>query len=161
TSDSPVVLSGHIEGGQPPLALTIDGVAVALTGATFSYGATLPEGPHQFQLLATDALSRSSTVTRNIEIDRTPPVLTLTQPATNPATLSASPAAIGGTAGDPHLTRITVGGNDVPFFGSQFQTSVPVTVGTQTVTVEAFDSAGNFSRIDQLLVVPNLPPTVV
>jgi len=161
TADSPVTLTGHIDEGADPLAVTVDGVAVPLSGNTFTYASTLPEGPHRFEVEVVDALSRSARSSRNVTVDRTPPALTLTRPLANPAIVNETPVVVEGIVFEPNLTRVEVAGVPATVLAGRFFASVPVTVGTQLIRVAAVDAANNSSHVDLSVTVPNLPPTVV
>ncbi len=153
-------MSGTIQGGQPPFTLTVDGIPVSPSGLSFTYAAALPEGRHRFEVEVVDALGRSARASRTVDIDRTPPTLTLLRPLANPATATQTPLLIEGLAGDLNLSRVEVAGTPVPVLAGRFTTAVPLVAGTQTIRIIAYDAALNTSTVDLVVEVSGLPPSV-
>jgi hypothetical protein len=141
-----VAVSGHIQGGTPPFQVSVLGVAASVNQAYFSIALTLVEGDQVVRIAATDASGRSASAQRSVSVDRTPPYLAITRPAANPAEASESPDLIPGTAGDIHLTSVTVAGQDAVVLGGQFSASVALQSGDNAIAVVARDLAGNTSQ---------------
>ncbi|WP_291983732.1 Ig-like domain-containing protein [Luteitalea sp.] len=140
-----LVVTGTIAGGTPPNTVTVNGVNATVTGT--SYTATLSSlaaGALTLTATVRDAQNRTGTATRNVTVDNTAPTLTLTSPANNSVTGTAS-ATVAGTVTDASAVTVTVNGTNVPVTSGAFSTSVPLVVGTNTITVVATDAAGNQS----------------
>src|SRR5215470_17145659 len=104
--------------------------------------------------------ARADSSPRAVSIDRTAPLLSLTRPTTNPATVNESPFLIQGTVSDVHLAEVRVGGSPVSVLAGSFSGSVALPTGSSTVLIEAVDLAGNRSSISQQFTVNGVPPSV-
>ncbi len=94
-----------------------------------------------------------------INIDKTPPVLTVTSPA-NGATVTTSALTLNGTATDPlsGLAALTCNGIGVGQLQSPFSCSLNLNVGANPIFVSATDAAGNTKTFD--LSVSYTPPAI-
>jgi hypothetical protein len=92
----------------------------------------------------TDIAGNSATATANINLDKTPPVLTITSPADG-STSSISTISVTGNASDALSGIATANCKGVAalFQGSSFNCSVTLNPGPTTITVIATDAAGN------------------
>ena len=139
TNDPSVVVAGSTESTAN---LTVNGVQVTVDPAgTFRTTLSLPEGVHSIDVVATDAANNSNTVTVEIEVDITPPVLTLTSPTDGATTGDASVLVSGIT--EPEAS-VEVNGIEVNV-ASDGSFSLPVTLveGANVISVDATDAAGN------------------
>jgi Bacterial Ig-like domain (group 2)/Glucodextranase, domain B/Bacterial Ig-like domain len=84
--------------------------------------------------------------------DTTPPTVTITTPATNPYPASSSPLSIAGTASDNFtgpfgVTQISwsnsLGGSGTATGTTSWSASIPLSSGSNVITVTARDQAGN------------------
>lgn len=74
-----------------PVTLTVNGSPVTVyDDGTFSTIVTLEEGENTITVIATDGAGRSTTVTRKVVKDTTPPVITDVSLAPNPADIGAT-----------------------------------------------------------------------
>jgi hypothetical protein len=101
--------------GLPTLAVSVDGgasQAVAVTSGAWSYLITVDtsghttDGNHTYVFTATDVANKTTTLSRTITVDTTPPTMTITQPGNYTASqsqywLSGSTASLGGSSADP------------------------------------------------------------
>ncbi len=153
-------VSGRIQDGTPPFSVTVNGTAASVAGATFSTSVSLPEGDQVLTVQAKDATGRLASAQLSISVDRTAPIISITRPSSSPSVASNSPYRIEGTAGDPHLAGVWVNGSPVAVVADGFSATVPLQVGSNSVRIEARDSAGNTSSTTQVLTLSSLPPAV-
>ncbi len=159
-SAASIAVSGSITGGTPPLAVTVDGSAVALVGSAFSTSIAPAEGDHTITATVTDGDGRTATAERVIHVDRTPPLLTITSPASTPTLADFTPYTVQGTVSDQNLDAVLVQGSQVTVAGGSFSAQVPLQLGDNDVTVLARDLAGNQTTSVVRLTVGRLAPTV-
>jgi large repetitive protein len=156
-----VPVTGQVQGGTPPYALTVGGRPVSVAAAgSFAASLTLPEGDTVLAFQLTDARGQTVSDTRAISVDRTPPLITLTRPTSNPAAVTESPYLLQGTASDSHLAEVRVNGVPVPTLAGGFSSSVTLPSGETSVLIEAVDLAGNRSSLTQVFSVSGIPPSV-
>ncbi|RKI37803.1 hypothetical protein D7Y27_24905 [Corallococcus sp. AB004] len=155
-----VAVAGQVQGGTLPLQVKVNGVSAAVSARSFTLALALPEGDHTLAVQVTDAEGRSASTTRTVAVDRTKPTLTLTAPATSPATVNESPYVVKGTVGDTHLAGVTVKGQPATVLGGAFSVPVALAQGQTVVEVVAVDQAGNTERKTLTLIVDHAPPLV-
>ena len=93
---------------------------------------------------ATDKAGNTATTSVTVKLDKTPPVIDITSPA-NGSNVFTSPFAISGTVLDELSGIENIICNGVPgtIIGAGFTCGVPLTPGTNSVSVTATDIAGN------------------
>jgi RHS repeat-associated protein len=153
-----VAVLGRVQGGTPPLEVTVEGVSAPLTGRQFSAFLALPEGSTLVRVRVVDARRRVSEVRRQVRVDQTPPFLEVTQPEEPVMTVTESPYHVQGLAGDAYLAGVTVNGEPALVLAGSFSAWVPLVAGENPVLVQAVDLAGNRSRVTRTLRVDGLPP---
>lgn len=122
--------------------VTVNGVAAAVSGNTFTASVPLAEGANTLRAVATDSAGNSAAATRGVTRDSTPPAVSITQPAAG-FTTSAAAVTVTGTYSDQSATAVVVNGVPATLQGGAFSASVPVAEGPNTLTVVATDAAGN------------------
>jgi hypothetical protein len=107
-----------------PQTVTSEGANQVISGTVFGFG--------------------SSTVSVTLNIDKTPPALSVTSPLDG-TTFSSPNVAITGTVSDAlsGLASVTCNGVAATFGGSQFSCNISPNVGINLVAVRATDLAGN------------------
>jgi PKD repeat protein/methionine-rich copper-binding protein CopC len=92
----------------------------------------------------TDRAGNSATASATINLDKTPPVLTLTAPADG-AVLNASPATVSGTVSDAvsAVASASCNGAAAALNGGALSCQVPLQSGTQQLSILVLDAAGN------------------
>jgi RHS repeat-associated protein len=107
---------------------------------------------------ATDVAGNSASATATINLDETPPVISIVSPANNSVS-STSTLLITGTAVDAlsGIASTTCNGSAAVFQGSSFTCSINLGPGANTTAIAATDVAGNSSS--QSLTV-NLGPAI-
>jgi hypothetical protein len=126
---------------------------------TFSFSVTLTEGQNAIVVTARDAAGNAGSTTLGVRLDATAPAVTVSSlPASSVVIVNAVPLA--GTATDQGgVTRVTyrvgagaeqdmtiVAGSSV-----QFSHQLAVPLGSTTVTVSAYDAAGNVTRAERVV----------
>ncbi len=99
---------------------------------------------------------------RVVAPDSAPPVVTITAPADG-ATVAATPVTVTGTVADQSpITALTVNGAAAALTGAAFSAEVPLAVGSNPITVEATDAAGNVGRatVTVVLAGDTTPPAL-
>ncbi len=156
-----VAVTGHVEGGTLPIAVTIDGAKAAVSSRYYSAALAIAEGDHAMQVVVTDARGRTASVQRTMSVDRTAPYLTVNQPSSNPAVVTSSPYRLEGTVGDAHLSSVTVNGNPAVVLAGMYGATVSLSPGNNDFFIEATDLAGNRTSLTQRLTINGgTPPTV-
>jgi hypothetical protein len=171
TTSSSVNLSGSISGGHGSVAVTwgtgqgFSGTAAIIGSAWSVVNLPLAIGSNTITVTAGDSVthvSQTAVVTRAAvtttttttttpttgTVDTTPPALTISLPSSTSVSTSASSLAFSGTATDnvgvKTVTWATnTGGSGTASGTTQWSASVPLLVGSNTVTVRASDAAGN------------------
>ncbi|HLF40103.1 MAG TPA: Ig-like domain-containing protein, partial [Acidimicrobiia bacterium] len=147
----------------PAAGTTVWSASVPLTGGT--------------NVIVLALSGTAGTATDVIAVDYTPPpdvtapTLTITVPASSPATALSSPVTIQGTAGDDtavsfvRWSNAATGGAGVAAGTTAWTADVPVVPGTNPITITAFDSSGNATALTATVnLVPAgadvTPPTI-
>ncbi|NOZ79671.1 MAG: hypothetical protein GXP48_10930, partial [Acidobacteria bacterium] len=141
TNITPQTITGNADDA---VSVTVNGQPATLTSGVFTAtDVALTEGSNAIPIVATDRAGNSSSMTLNLVLDTTPPVVSVTAPTDGQLT-AASSIAVTGTANDEHLASVTVNGSAAALAGSSFQASIPLTSdGSHQLTVVATDAAGN------------------
>ena len=143
--------------------LTVNGAAVAVNATTKTYTTTLPlaaDGVATITLTATDAAGNTTTQTRTVTRDATPPQLTVQEPDAGLVTQAAT-VHVSGSVSDLTKTTLTVNGTAlVVATDGGFAGDIALTAGANTLSFVAVDGAGNRTQVDRTLVRDNDPPVV-
>ena len=146
-----VLVTGDVRDASPVM-LTIDGAAVAVNAdGTFSTIVPLLAGADTIAVVATDAAGNSSSITRSVRANTTPPLLAVRTPVDGSTTTAASALVTGGvTAGDPTDTAsVTVNGLSASLAADgTFSVAEPLALGANVLHVVATDSYGFQSTVD-------------
>ncbi|HXA18390.1 MAG TPA: Ig-like domain-containing protein [Thermoanaerobaculia bacterium] len=136
-------------------------VTATLDTASFSIGSEISaEGSHTIVAHASDTFGHQSDATATFTIDKTPPSLTVTEPADN-ATLNASTATVKGTT-TGGAVKLTVNGVAITLAADgSFVTTLPLDIGPNAILVSAFDAAGNSAAVTREVVRDDNRPGLV
>ncbi|MCX8173904.1 MAG: Ig-like domain-containing protein [Thermoplasmata archaeon] len=123
--------------------LKVNGNVVTVTNNTFSTSVTLTEGANAITLEATDLAGNAKTVVVNVVMDTQAPTLSVSAAATE---TKVPVVTINGTVTDAGtgVAKVTVNGNLVTVgTDGKFTANVGLLEGANTITVVAYDLAGN------------------
>ena len=107
---------------------------------------------------AADRAGNSSTVSASVNLDKTPPVLSISQ---LPETVTDAGLDVTGTATDAlsGLHSVTCNGQAAALSGNTFSCSITLSEGSNTIDVAATDNAGNSgSRSASVMLSTFVPP---
>lgn len=143
---------------EPGATVDVNGVnAVVSATGTFDVSIPLQEGANTITATATDAAGNAASSSVQVTLDTRAPALTLSSP-TPGLTKNAAVLVSGST--EPGAT-VTVDGNAVTVDGSgAFSTTLSLSDGTHTVTVDATDAAGNRAQSVVSVTVDTTPPAI-
>ena len=146
-NNSPVTVSFVCTGGAPPVScptaqtVSIDGANQVITGT------------------ATDAVGSSVSASATVNLDQTPPLVSITSPTDGSVTTSAT-VPIQVLASDATSGVLSVNCNGAPAVsnGGSFNCTLAITQGVLQITVNAVDVAGNTgtTKISVTLKGPDL-----
>ena len=149
---------------DPYLAgVTVNGITGVVTGDRYvAAGVPLIEGPNAVSATAVDTVGNSYTSPAiSVVRDTLPPDLTVNT-GSIPTLTAAASLTLTGTASDPHLETVTVGGATATVSGGTWSAEVPLSEGENTFVVRAEDTLGHFTESDPIVVErDSLPPQIV
>ncbi|MBI4749276.1 MAG: hypothetical protein HY774_12355, partial [Acidobacteria bacterium] len=151
TKTSPITVSGTVT-DTSAVTMTVNSQPVTLSGTQFAASATLTEGSNTITVLATDAFGNVGTATRNVTLDTTAPVLTVTSPQDGAVT-TESQLTITGTVTDATTTTVTVNNVAATRNGNEFSAVVSLVEGQNTFAIRAQDAAGNQTEITRTVTL--------
>ncbi|GFO55257.1 hypothetical protein GMSM_22640 [Geomonas sp. Red276] len=146
TADATLNVTGNVWGVNGITLLTINGIAISFDrDGNFSRAVTLTEGGNQLTIVATDTATNTTTDRRVITLDRSVPVIDVSNPPDNSVTARGT-ITVSGTVSEQATVQVAV--NDGAFEnalvdGSGFSASCPLVPGNNTILVTATDPAGN------------------
>lgn len=152
TTSSSVTFGGT---KTPGTSIWINGtqVVAANSETTWTVTRALVEGDNALVIVAKDSTgAQSAAVTRNIVVDNAPPVLTF-QP---PTKTNLTPGLFTGSV-DDSLTTITIGGLTASRTGRDFQVSVPLTLGSNSLTLRATSPNGYVTTQPFTVILGTIP----
>jgi RHS repeat-associated protein len=131
-NDTSVTVSFTCTAGSAPIASCPASQIVSTAGANQHITGTV-----------TDVAGDTATATVTLNIDLTPPVLTIATPATG-ATLTSSPASVSGSVSDAlsGVASVTCDGAAATVQSGSYTCAVPLTAGADTISVQATSVAG-------------------
>ncbi len=146
TNNSILNISGAATDNIALQGVTINNTAVTVNpDGSFSQVVTLTTGTNTITTVATDKAVNIAKDERNVTLDQTAPVITITSPADNSVTNEIN-TSVTGTVDKPATVTVTVnGGAPVSADLASAGFSLPLTLvyGQNTIMVTAADLAGN------------------
>jgi hypothetical protein len=142
--------------------VTVNGtvVTVNVTGA-FSQAVNLVTGINQITVTATNYSDLTATVIRNITLDQTAPLITLTEPADNSFT-NKTFVTLSGTVSENAIVTISVQETSssqlASMNGNAFSATANLVSGVNTITIAATDVAGNSSKAKRTITSDTAAP---
>src|SRR5439155_244425 len=149
-------VSGTTEVGA---TVTVNGATTGVNPTTGAFSRTilLGEGPNTITVVARDVAGNTAQVTRSVDLDTTPPILTLTVPAVGSRVLTNVVHVAGTTEAD---ATVTVDGISASMAsGGDFSVDIVLPDGRYTITAVAKDPAGNQAQLTRTVDVGAAPDT--
>ena len=143
------------------VTISVNGTAISVgQNGSWTTSITLKQGVNTITIVATDAAGNTTTVSRTVTADWTPPAITVSSPLDSAIT-KLSLVAVSGTVKDSTAVTLTINGNSVPVSNGSFNTTVNLTEGTDKIIIVATDAAGNTTTISRTVKVDRTPPALV
>jgi N-acetylneuraminic acid mutarotase len=143
TSEDTITVSGTVEDISNP-TVTVNGTNAPLTGNAFSIDVALDTGENMINVLSTDGASNVSLIELSVLKDPGAPILALTSPTDGTLT-NQREIIVSGSVLDADLVSLTINGIVVIPVHSNFQTTITLNEGSNTITVVAIDEQNNTS----------------
>ncbi|GBC74831.1 Bacillopeptidase F [archaeon HR06] len=105
------------------------------------------EGKYDITIEASDAGKNTASSSITVNVDNTPPIITITSP-TDGKTFYVSSITVEGSVTDnsPTVKSVTIDGKSVDLVAGGFRSSIILSEGRNTITVTATDEAGNTAK---------------
>jgi hypothetical protein len=140
---SPVAVEGLVLDDGLVRLVAVNGVEVPFTGPGFAGTALLEEGENAIVVQAIDGSGKSGEALVAVTLDTVPPLLLLDAPPSGLVTHADAVRVSGSAADVTGISRVTVGGVEVPVVDGVFEATAPLAPGLQALVVTVFDAAGN------------------
>jgi hypothetical protein len=140
-----ITVAGTLD--DPSAAVTINGVAAAITGQSFSLaGIALAEGANSLTVVATDPAGNAGSHQIVVHLDTVAPVVAIASPLTGFLTNVAA-VDVTGSVNEPVLS-VSVNGLPATLNGQQFgRSALALVEGANTIEATAVDRAGNIGTV--------------
>ncbi len=146
------------------VSVNVNGISatnISQTDGSFSLDVPLVAGANILWVAATDPSGNQTFVTRSVNLDRTPPTLTISSLAdgayTNNATLNIS----GIVTDSSGVASLTVNSSSVTFDAAgSYSTAITLQPGTNNISVIAIDTAGNQTSVNRSITLDQSAPTL-
>lgn len=111
---------------------------------------------------ATDTAGNTASTTASVSLDKTPPAITISSPA-NGATFTSSSISVTGSVSDAlsGISAVTCDGAAATVQNGSFSCSITLTPGSNTITAQVTDVAGNSSSTSESVTFQNAPPPAI
>jgi hypothetical protein len=147
---SPTTVTGTVD--DPNATVMVNAVQAAVVNGSFSVAVPLQEGPNTITAVATNAAGVAGTASLEVNLDTTPPHVTITSPPDKFVTTEASISVAGNVndivVGTVNANQASVSVNGV---GAQvanrtfIATGVPLSVGPNIIQATGRDRVGNYA----------------
>jgi len=163
TSNALLNISGSVSDQNGIRSLTVNGTVVAVQASgAFSTALQLVPGNNTVITVATDNAGNDTSDLRNITLDLTAPVLTLTSPADN-SIVASTIATLSGTVDKTSVVLFSANNGvaqPVQMAGNVFSASVNLVSGLNTIVVTATDLAGITSNQGRTVILDDKVPSI-
>jgi RHS repeat-associated protein len=160
TKTNSVSITGDVYDASS-VAVSVNGAPLIVDGAGMLGGSvTLAEGANILNIVATDGAGNSATQVRHVTLDTEAPVVSVTEPADG-ANVTTETISVSGSVTDATAVTLTVNGTSVSIGADgSFSTSVPLSVGANSIVVVTTDAATNSSTVTRSVTRTAVtPPT--
>ncbi|MCK5660185.1 MAG: PKD domain-containing protein, partial [Methanosarcinales archaeon] len=153
-----VSVSGTASDSSGISSVAVNGIAVTISNTSWVASVSLSEGANTITVIATDNSGNTATLARTVTLDSTPPVITIASPADG-SIFTKPTIFVSGTASDTSgsgVTNVTVNG-EIATGTTTWSSEITLkNDGTNNITVEAYDAAGNIKSTS--IEVTYVPP---
>ncbi len=133
--------------------------SVTKTGVSFVPSSPLPDMTHAVTVTVADLSRNPASFTWHFTTDTVAPVVVIDAPAAD-AYLNTPSIAVTGSVSEP-VSSVTVNGQAAAVSGTSFSfTGLALAEGTNTITVEARDAAGNPGTQSIIVTLDTKPPVI-
>ncbi|HTC93758.1 MAG TPA: Ig-like domain repeat protein, partial [Terriglobales bacterium] len=162
----PVIVQGTVQ-DDTATTVTVDGIPATATQNAWQLSvASLPDGPHTFLVVATDAAGNSTQQTESVLIATQPPTIVITAPASGSLTRNTS-IPVNGTVTSPALAGVQVNGVAAAVqpsgdgLNATFSVvSVPLNPGDNQLVATATDVLSRSGQATVLVTQDSIPPVI-
>ena len=142
-------------------ATAVDDVDGSLPATAVGPPAVFPVGATMVSFAATDSAGNTGTATSTlaVELEAPPLTLTLTEPAEG-AIVGQTPVTVRGSVSDP-TAMIAIRGRVLAPVDGAFETTVHLTEGWNTLTVEARQASGDEVSVTRSITLDTTPPVIL
>jgi hypothetical protein len=165
TNEFSAVVTGTVDDPEATVRLGFFGPQIPVINGTFEVTVSLLlEGSNRITISARDPSGNPSNKSVTIIRDTIPPVITISSPNEG-AVVNLSPLTVEGTIIDSTQVNATIAVNGgtpttLNLSGSNFNDSVPLNEGFNTIQIEAADAAGNIGSANRSVFLDTVPPIV-
>ncbi|MGD1045724.1 MAG: Ig-like domain-containing protein [Bacteroidota bacterium] len=161
TNITQITVRGTVS-SQFPVTLTVNGAPVSVgLDSTFSTQVNLQEGINTITMIATNSVGSATTVTRNVRLDTTPPMIVLTSPIDSAVT-NKTKIIISGSIMDSSSVIFTINGITFPVSANgSFSDTLSINEGKNYFSIIATDAVGNQATIKRTVVRDTQAPTIL
>ena len=159
TNTSPVTVSGTVTDASP-VTITVNNQPATLSGTQFQASIILTEGLNIIIISATDAFGNVATVSRNIRLDSTPPIITVESPVDRDAFVFPQDILVSGKVTDSTPTQFFINDLAVDVLNGSFEKMFPLQEGRNIITLKAIDAGMNTTVVNQLVIGDNKDPII-
>jgi len=156
TNDRVLEVSGLTD---PEVTITVNGILVPVEGGLFTLAMTLEEGTNVIVVEAVDLAKNHKSATLRVVYDVTPPRVTMTFPQGDTA-VNRSSVVVAGTV-DPDVNVVRVNQVLVPVKSGSFSKNFKLDEGTNLITIDVVDRAGNAVSRSFRVTLDTVPPELV
>ena len=143
---TPVRVNGSVLDDLGIKSVRVNDIDVDLDGGRFSLDLPLEEGRNELTVIATDLIGGEGVLRTEVILDTEPPVISVTAPLSGEST-NADQVRIQGEITDASgISSVEVEGASVSLDGDLLETVVSLEPGSQTLSIDATDLAGNSRR---------------
>lgn len=162
TAASTITVTGTAAGASGPVTVTVNGQAVPLQRSVFTSQAGLVLGANLIEVEATDLYGNVGVASATVTLATTPPAITVMQPAPGALINAARVQVIGKASDEIGVKSVAVAGEAATLNeDGTFTAAVDLIPGSNTITVEALDLAGNESSQSVTVQSFSLPQIVI
>ncbi len=138
-----VSVTGTVTDESGILYVRVNNLPAQLNGNDFVYNNfPLAEGENTLTVTSEDEFGNKASVTRRVILDGVKPVVVVTQPAPD-AYFNLESITVGGRVEDVSAITLTLDGQSLALADNHFETTFALTEGTNHISLQAIDAAGN------------------